>query len=294
MAETFSSTRTSVQPDVPATSAFVPHVQWGPVVAGALAAAAVAFVLHSFAAGIGLAVSSTAPTWRDSSAGLWFLSGVYLLLVAVLSYGLAGYLAARLRDRQAALGPDETELRDGMNGLIAWALATLLTGAMIAAVLPAAMRLAAPSSGSAGPAASVGGENLLAYDLDKLFRAERQPGQVDMNYARAEASRILLTSAGRNGVPPDDRTYLARLTGEITGLAPADAQRRVDQVIAMARDDIQRARRASVILAFFAGAAALVGAAVAWYAAEVGGRQRDGDTAPWGTIRREAGRYATR
>jgi len=196
MAETFGSTHTGVQPSVPTTSAFVAHVQWGPVIAGAIAAAALAFVLHSFAEGVGLAVSSTAPTWRDSSAALWFLSGVYLLLVVIASYGLAGYLAARLRDRQAALGPDETGLRDGMNGLVAWALATLLTGIMIAAALPAASRLLAPASGSA------------------------------------------------------------------------------------------------VILAFFAGAAALVGAAVAWYAAEAGGRQRDGDAAPWGTIRREAGRYS--
>lgn len=292
MAETFGSTHTGVQPGVPTTSAFVTHVQWGPVIAGAIAAAALAFVLHSFAAGVGLAVSSTAPTWRDSSAALWFLSGVYLLLVAIASYGLAGYLAARLRDRQAALGPDETGLRDGMNGLVAWALATLLTGIMIAAALPAASRLLAPASGSAGPAASMGGENLLAYDLDRLFRAERQPGGVDMNHVRAEASRILFTSAGRNGVSPDDRTYLVRLTGEMTGLMPDAAAQRVDQVVAMSRADIQRARHAAVILAFFAGAAALVGAAVAWYAAEAGGRQRDGDAAPWGTIRREAGRYS--
>lgn len=292
MAETYSSSRTGVRPDEPATSsAFVVHVQWGSVIAGAIAGAALAFVLHSFAAGVGLAVSSTAPTWRDSSAALWFLSGIYLLLVAIASYGLAGYVTARMRERQTAAS-DEAELRDGMHGLIAWALATLITGALIAAALPAASRLLAPSAGSAGPAASVGGENLLAYDLDRLFRAERQPGGgFDMNLARAEAARILLTSAGRNGVSPDDRTYLARLTGEITGLMPQAAAQRVDQVIAGARTDIRRARHASVIIAFFAGAAALVGAAIAWYAAEAGGRQRDGNAAPWGTIRREAARY---
>ena len=42
-------------------------VQWGVIVAGAIAAAALAFVLHGFAAAIGLAVSSSAPTWRDAS-----------------------------------------------------------------------------------------------------------------------------------------------------------------------------------------------------------------------------------
>ncbi|MBV8538385.1 MAG: hypothetical protein JO128_22495, partial [Alphaproteobacteria bacterium] len=42
---------------------------------------------------------------------------------------------------------------------------------------------------------------------------------------------------------------------------------------------------ASLIIAFFAGAAAAVGLAVAWFAAGVGGRQRDGDVAAWGTVR---------
>lgn len=293
MAETFTPARTEPRPDV-ITRTVPSYVQWGPVIAGALVAAGIAFVLHSFALGIGLAVSSTAPTWGDSSAGLWLLSGIYLLCVAVLSYGVAGYIAGRTRERLDAAGPDETEMRDGIHGLTAWAIATLLTGLLVAFAASAAARLVAPSAGSAGPTASVGGENLLAYDLDRLFRAERQPGGVDMNHARAEASRILLTSSGHDGVSADDRTYLARLTGEMTGLMPADATRRVDDVIAGARRDIQRARHASLIVAFFAGAAAAVGAAVAWFAAGVGGRQRDGDVAPWGTVRGVIRREAAR
>ena len=76
-----------------------PYVQWGPIIAGALAAAALASVLHAFAGAIGLAVSSTAPTWRDASIALWVLSGLYLVLVALAAYGLGGYLAGRLRAR---------------------------------------------------------------------------------------------------------------------------------------------------------------------------------------------------
>ena len=56
-------------------------------------------------------------------------------------------------------------------------------------------------------------------------------------------------------------------------------------MITQARDNIRRARGASVILAFMAGAAALLGAAVAWFAACAGGRNRDGKSAPsmmWG------------
>ena len=55
------------------------------MIAGAIAAAAVAFVLHGFAAAIGLLASSAAPTWRDASFALVFLSGLYLLLAAFVS-----------------------------------------------------------------------------------------------------------------------------------------------------------------------------------------------------------------
>ena len=44
-------------------------------------------------------LSSTAPTWRDSSAALVLLSGFYLVLVALASYGFGAYIAARPVDR---------------------------------------------------------------------------------------------------------------------------------------------------------------------------------------------------
>jgi hypothetical protein len=81
-------------------------------------------------------------------------------------------------------------------------------------------------------------------------------------------------------VSTDDRAYLARLTASVTGLSAPDAEKRVDTVIGQARENIRKARRSGVILAFMAGAAALVGAAVAWFAACAGGEHRDGKSAP--------------
>jgi hypothetical protein len=71
-----------------------------------------------------------------------------------------------------------------------------------------------------------------------------------------------------------------RLTAANTGLAQPDAERRVDEVAARAKENIARARRSAVILAFTAAAAALLGAAVAWFAACAGGRVRDGEVSP--------------
>src|SRR3954463_15647157 len=66
-----------------------------------------------------------------------------------------------------------------------------------------------------------------------------------------------------------------RLVSARTGLAPPEAERRTDAAIASAKENIARARRSTVILAFMAGAAAILGAAAAWFAAVAGGEQRD-------------------
>ena len=255
----------------------VRYIQWSPAVAGALTAAALAFVLHAFAAAIGLATSSTAPTWRDASTALQLLSGLYLVFAAIISLGVGGYIAGRMRSG-ISIPADEIEFRDGTHGLLVWAMAMVLTVAMSWAAVQSVTRLAAPTASQAGSAQSVAGENIIAFDLDRLFRADKRPQNVDLAYARSEAARILLSAAGHRGILPEDRSYLVRLTATSTGLAAPEAEKRVETVIAQVRDNIRKARRAGIILAFMAGAATLLGAAVAWFAACAGGRHRDDST----------------
>src|SRR5215475_6485320 len=101
-------------------------LQWSPIVAGALTACAVSFIMITFATTVGLGVSSAAPTWRDASVALWGLSGIYLVLQALISFGCGGYLAGRCRlPYDAGIG-DETEKRDGLHGVASWALAVVL------------------------------------------------------------------------------------------------------------------------------------------------------------------------
>jgi hypothetical protein len=253
-------------------------IRWGAVIAGAIAAAALAIVLHGFALGVGFSVSSTAPTWRDASFGLVLASALYLLLVALASYSFGAYVAARARGAVTADALETGEFTDGLHGLIVWALATLLTGLLLLAAAQVTSRLAAPSGSSAGAATSVGGENLIAYDLDRLFRGvENRPQNVA--YDRSEAARILFTASSHRGLQQDDRAYLVRLVSAVTGAAPPDAERRVNEAVTSAHDNISRARRAAVVLAFVTAVAALLGAAAAWYAAVEAGRHRDGRVA---------------
>jgi hypothetical protein len=255
-------------------------VHWGSVIAGAVTAAALAFVLHAFAAAVGLAVSSAAPTWRDASVGLWLLSGVYLILVALASYGLGGYVAGLLRERFTdGRLRDEIDLRDGLHGLLVWALATLLTAVMLLLIASASTRLAAPAAGNAGVSTSVAGENTIAFDVDRLLRGDRRGTDTDVAETRAETARILLTSSSHSGVAAEDRAYLIRSVSARSGLAAPEAERRVDAAIVSAKDNIARARRSTVILAFMAGAAALLGAVAAWFGSIAGGEHTD-DASP--------------
>lgn len=258
----------------PITADTAINLHWRSIIAGAVCASALAYVLHAFAGAIGLSLSSTAPTWRDASWALVLLSGLYILLVALASYSFGAYIAARLR-APVTSAADSTEFRDGMHGLVVWALATLLTVLIVLATAQVASRLVAPSG---APSTSAAGENLLAYDLDRLFRSDRRPqgAESNMNYTRTEAGRILLSASSHRGMQADDRTYLVRLVTAMTGLAPADAERRVNDVIAQTKESISRARRSAVIFGFMVGASALLGAVAAWFAACAGGRARDG------------------
>lgn len=246
-------------------------LQWTPVVAGALTAAAVSSILISFAMSVGLGVSSTAPTWRDASVALWLLSGLYLVLQALISFGCGGYMAGRLRATHGLAESEEIEKRDGLHGISAWALAVVLGATLAVLGASAATRtnpLTAPATANE--------PSILSYELDHLFRAPRRAPSPDLAPARSEAGRILLTASSHNGVSPEDRSYLVQLVSGTTGLAAPDAERRVDSVIAEARNAISRTRAGTVILAFSVATALLLGAVAAWAAAESGGRHRDG------------------
>jgi hypothetical protein len=254
---------------------YTSYVSWTPVVLGALVAAAFSSILLAFGATMGLAVTSAAPTWRDASAALALLSGLYLIIQAAVSFGAGGYIAGRIRAGVADVDPVEAEQRDGLHGLAAWATAVVL-GALLAALIGSA-GLTRPNAPAATTSAA---EPLLSYEIDRMFRAVRRPPNVDLAAGRAEAGRILLTASSHSGMSNEDRGYLVQLVSTATGLTGPDAERRVDTAVAGARKAIANSRRSSVILAFSVAAALLLGAAISWAMACAGGRYRNGEPMP--------------
>jgi hypothetical protein len=91
-----------------------------------------------------------------------------------------------------------------------------------------------------------------------------QPTTAEGNHFRKDAD-----------IPSSDRTYLAQVVAARTGISQADAEKRVDQVVAEAKIDADNARRAAAHLSFWLTAALLFGAFSASLAA-ADGALRDG------------------
>jgi hypothetical protein len=147
-------------------------VHWTPVIAGALVAAALSLLLIAFGASLGLGVSSTAPTWRDTSRTL-----ALVVWAVPCTYRASELWLRRLHGRPSAqdlgagLHSEFREFRDGSHGLLSWALAVVLSGLIAAAVAATISSKAVPPATTQTPTA---GEALIAYDLDRLFRSDRR------------------------------------------------------------------------------------------------------------------------
>jgi hypothetical protein len=250
-----------------------PYIDWRAVIGGAVIASGVSLTLLAFGSGVGLSVVSTAPSWRDSSPWLWLLSGFFLVFVALCAFGFGGYAAGRMRLATRAPSGTESEFRDGMHGLFMWGLAILISAMFATFATLTATRQAAPAS--TGPSSSLAGENILASELDELFRSYRYAPGANIDYQRAEAARILLKTESHAGVSADDKAYLSNIVAMRAGVSGAEADDRVNRVLAEAKDGLHKARVASVLEAFLVATALLLGAAVAWFSSEEGGRDRE-------------------
>jgi hypothetical protein len=188
--------------------------RWSVVIAGALAAWAVAFIFISLGAGIGLTVAS--PYSGPSAGTLGIAGAIWLLFSETVAFAVGGYLAARLRIRDHMPGP-ETTFRDGAHGFMAWVIGASAMGLVVLVGSAFSVGTAANVGGSAAgivaTAASSGnkqGENPAAYYVDRLFRTDprRQTsaagGAAAPNAAAASAPMPFAVAAppSGNAAPP--------------------------------------------------------------------------------------------
>ncbi|RAR54631.1 hypothetical protein C7401_124128 [Paraburkholderia unamae] len=114
-------------------------VSWGAVLAGALSMAAFSLVLLTLGTGLGLSSLSPWPGGMHVKT-LGIAAIVWVCVTQIMSGALGGYLAGRLRGHWPDITNDEAHFRDTAHGFLAWALATLVTAALLSSLIAATAR----------------------------------------------------------------------------------------------------------------------------------------------------------
>jgi hypothetical protein len=285
-------------------------VSWPAIVAGATGAAALSLILLILGTGLGL--SSVSP-WAGQGASASTLGVSTILWVSftqLAAAGMGGYLAGRLRTRWAGTHTDEVYFRDTAHGFLSWALATLVTAALLtstigaivgggvqagAAVAGGAVGAAVPAM--AGAARQEGSGFGQGYFVDSLFRKDVSATTAAANApvasqtdegprSTSEVGRIFTAAMSSGTLAPEDSKYVAQVVAQRTGMPQAEAEKRVTDTFtrmqakakeaeATARDAADKARKAAEYTALWMFVSLLVGAFCASLAATYGGRQRD-------------------
>ena len=255
----------------------VPGVSWAAVVAGAVASLALTLLLLSFGAGMGFAVVSPWGNSGVSSTTFEIGTGLYFVVMAMISSALGGYLAGRLRTKWIGVQTTEVRFRDSAHGFLAWAAASVLGAVLLAS--PASSLIGATISGATQAAASSAQSSPMDGYVDTLLRSDNPSAQGQQNPTdtRAEMVRLFSTSFHNgNDLSAADRTYVAKVVSARTGLSQQDAEKRVNDVVIQVKADLDKARKAAMQLAIWLTLSLFIGAFSASLAATEGGGLRDG------------------
>ena len=282
-------------------------VSWGAVFAGGVGAAAFALILLTLGTGLGLTSISPWSSGASNAKAFGVAAVVWVCVASILTSGLGGYLAGRLRSRWLAVDADEVHFRDTAHGFLSWAVATLVTAAIVTSAVSGTVRAGAQT---AATAAAAGGSVTmgtmqrgnadaatntwpLGYFVDSMFRMPAgsslaAPATVagGNEMPRAETARIFLNSAATGDqLSPEDTAYLGQLVAQHTGLTPEAAKARVvttytrllQKIAALdaaAKDAADKARKVAIGASLWMFISLLMGAFSASLMATHGGRVR--------------------
>jgi hypothetical protein len=267
-------------------------VEWGAVLAGAVLAAAISFVLLTFGTAIGLSATSPWPNSGVSAKVIASIAVFWAMAQQIGAFMAGGYVAGRMRARWHETG-HEADFRDGLHGGLVWAVGVVIGAALFLSTAGGAAKTGADIAGQAGTAAMSSTNDPMGAVLDTLLRpttvaqatppagagtapaatARARPAAGDDT--RAEMSRILASSVTRASLSAQDRAYMAQLVSQRTGMSQQEAEKRVDDAVIAARQAADKARRAAILTGFVTAASLLLSLAAAWWAAVKGGDHRD-------------------
>jgi len=261
------------------------------VLAGAVLAAAISFVLLTFGAAIGLSATSPWPNSGISAKVLASIAVFWAMAQQIGAFMAGGYVAGRMRSRWHETG-HEADFRDGLHGGLVWAVGVVIGAALFLSTAGGAAKTGADIAGQAGTAAMSSTNDPMGAVLDTMLRpttvaqatppagagtapAAPRARPTAGDDTRAEMSRILASSVTKGSLSAQDRAYMAQLVSQRTGMSQQEAEKRVDDAVIAARQAADKARRAAIPTGFVTAASLLLSLAAAWWAAVKGGDHRD-------------------
>jgi len=288
-------------PVTSATAAGASYVEWGAVLAGAFLAAAISFVLLTFGAAIGLSATSPWPNSGASAKLIATLAVLWAMMQQIGAFMVGGYVAGRMRSRWHETTQHEVEFRDGLHGGLVWAVGIVIGAALVMATAGAAAKTGIDVAGRAAGAASV--TALSTTDpmdavLDNMLRPTtvaqatggatppaaaatapaqsraRSPGAT-ADETRSEMGRILASAVAGGALSDQNRTYLAQVVAQRSGLSQQEAERKVNEAFTAAREAADKTRKAAILTGFVTAASLIISFGAAWWAALRGGQHRD-------------------
>jgi hypothetical protein len=249
------------------------YVDWGAILAGVFITIAISSVFLAFGSAVGLSLSSFKAGESAPVIGLVIAAGLWLLWVQTSSFIGGAYLAGRMRRRIGDAKPHEVEMRDGAHGLIVWAV-SIVIGATLASWITIA--------GVGGAISTASNSGAMDYYVDRLVRSDALPTTADVSAAanantnaNAQIGRVLAKNVIARKIDDTDKSYLLREISSRSGLAEADAQKRLDETMATLKAQAETTRRYGVLFAFLTAASLLISAVAAWWSATAGGKHRD-------------------
>jgi len=197
---------------------------------------------------------------------------MWLTFTQLVASGVGGYLTGRLRTKWVAVHTDEVYFRDTAHGFLAWAVAALVSAALLTSVIgsivsqgvqagasvtggvvnaTAAGSVAANSNSDCGP---------MGYLVDSLFRRDINAGPdtspPDSSGAMlpdghpklisvgpaSEVTRIFMNSIPTESLPVEDIQYVGQIVALRTGLTQQDAEKRVSDTYARVKNKLRDAQ----------------------------------------------------
>ena len=279
--------------------ALPPRISWGAVLAGGVVAVTTGVMLNVLGVAIGAtAMDPMVPGESPTASLLGMAGGIWLLVANLIGLAVGGWVAARLSGT--------TDDTDGvLHGLSVWAIGFLLSAVLLGNVVSGATSTAFRGASSiiggtmqgAGQAVGQAAQavapqlsgavdpNALVQRLQEGLQIGGDPAAMTSDQRRTEMTQILTRRVRQGGFEGSQRTRLAQLVAAESGIPAEEANTRIGQLEAQARDLAQQAEtqarqaadaaaNAAAVGAYWIFAAMILGAVAAVLGARIGTRRR--------------------